>query len=139
VPTGTPAPAFSAIEKEAEEITGGLFDATMLMQTIEDAVNDAASDTEICKQYLDPNVNKTELFFATEIAPVVLLIEKTGLVPPNVLLEVEEDEIEYVSTLLKSASNAVTEPTTVPTGAFWAAFMLNRLDVNQGYSFTSVI
>jgi hypothetical protein len=138
VPTSAPVPAFSAIEKEAEEITGGLFDATMLMQTIEVAVNDPASDTEICKQYIDPNVNKLELFFATEIAPV-LLIAKTGFVPLKVLLEEEDDEIEYVRTLLKSASRAVTEPTTVPTGAFWAAFMLNRLDVNQGGSFTSVI
>jgi hypothetical protein len=139
VPTSAPAPAFSAIEKEAEEITGGLFDATMLMQTIEVADNAPASDTEICKQYIDPNVNKLALFFATEIAPVELLIVKTGFVPPKVLLEDEDDEIEYVRTLLKSASRAVTEPMTVPTGAFWAAFMLNRLDVNQGGSFTSVI
>jgi hypothetical protein len=138
VPTTTPAPAFSETWKEAEEITGGLLDATMLMQTIEVAVNEPASDTTICKQYFDPNVNKSALFFNTEIAPV-LLIAKTGFVLPKVLLEDEDDEIEYVRTLLKSASRAVTEPTTVPTGAFWAAFMLNRLDVNQGRSFTSVI
>ena len=138
MPTSAPVPAFSAIEKEAEEITGGLFDATMLMQTIEVADNAPASDTDICKQNLDPNVNKLALFFATEIAPV-LLIAKTGFVLPKVLFEEEDDEIEYVRTLLKSASRAVTEPTTVPTGAFWASFMLNRLEVNQGGSFTSVI
>jgi len=139
VPTTTPAPAFSETWKEAEAITGGLLDATMLMQTIEVAVNEPASDTEICKKYFDPKVNKLALFFATEIAPVELLIVKTGFVLPKVLLEEEDDEIEYVRTLLKSASRAVTEPTTVPTGAFWAAFMLNRLEVNQGRSFTSVI
>jgi len=82
------------IENEADEITGGLFDATILIQTIDVAVNEPASDTDTCKQYLDPRVNRLELFFTTEIAPVLLLIEKTGLTLPKVLFEADDAEIE---------------------------------------------
>jgi hypothetical protein len=94
--------AVSEIVNEAEEITGGLLDATILTQTFDsDEIPFDAPLVSVAitiKQNTAPFVKKVASFFATFTAPETLSIEKTGVTEPNVLLDADDAEIEYLIT-----------------------------------------
>jgi len=102
VPTFAFVFASSAIVNEVDVTTGGLLDATIRTQTL-DSVEipfDAplVSVATTIKQKTAPFVNKVASFFATFTAPETLSIEKTGVTEPNVLLDADDAEIEYLIT-----------------------------------------
>jgi hypothetical protein len=95
VPTLAPRLDDSAAEKEKlGAMTGGLFEMTTVVHTVDVAVKPPRSVTTRPRQKDEPAGSNKKADFETKSAPVTLLMLKMGDTPPKVLLATEAVEVD---------------------------------------------